>query len=171
MTNSYLKKVKDFEDEVVAPAKNSNWWTSEHTSKVNAYLSRIKTLLIGKSAARESETWDNYSDENAGLIALAGLKTAIHFELPANKFKFIINRDDLRPYMQEALEIKEEKDYLMSAAKDGYNHDAKLYRDVIKKAKNNPEARKGYEDELKSLYDKRERARKKLASVYGVHVI
>lgn len=51
MTDRYLKKVKYFEDSVVAPAKNRDWWTSEHTAKVNAYLSKIKAFYTGKSAA------------------------------------------------------------------------------------------------------------------------
>lgn len=165
-TDRYLKKVKEFEDEFITPAKNSNWWTSEHTAKVNAYLNKIKTLYIGKGLSS-----NNNSRENSAGSALNGIRVAIKFELPANKLKFITNRKDLLAYMDEARKIKAKKDFLMSRAKDGYNHDAALYRGVIKKLAKYPEDRKRYEDQLKSLYDQREAARKRLASEYGIHIL
>lgn len=178
MTDRYLKKVKYFEDSVVAPAKNSDWWTSEHTAKVNAYLSKIKAFYTGKSAA----TLHEKSDEDIGYTALTGLKYAISFELPANKFKFITKQSDLDDYMEEAMRIKSEKDNLMKAAsKDVYNRDVASYRELVKKvnACEYPEVRKKAEDKLKklygedglkTLYDRREAAKKKLASVYGIHI-
>ena len=178
MTDRYLKKVKYFEDSVVAPAKNSDWWTSEHTAKVNAYLSKIKAFYTGKSAA----TLHEKSDEDIGYTALTGLKYAISFELPANKFKFITKQSDLDDYMEEAMRIKSEKDALMKAAsKDVYNRDVASYRELVKKvnACEYPEVRKKAEDKLKklygedglkTLYDRREAAKKKLASVYGIHI-
>lgn len=170
MTNSYLKEVKKFEDEVVAPAKNSNWWTSEHTSKVNTYLRRINTIFIGRSAADEGSSWDKDSDGDAGHAALAGLKVAIYYELPANKFKFIINHNDLRAYHQEAYEIKKEKDRLMKLAKGDYDRDVALYDRFSKKRGYLPDDRKDYEDELKLLNKEQNEAKKKLASVYGVRI-
>lgn len=178
MTDRYLKKVKYFEDSVVAPAKNSDWWTSEHTAKVNAYLSKIKAFYTGKSAA----TLHEKSDEDIGYTALTGLKYAISFELPANKFKFITKQSDLDDYMEEAMRIKSEKDHLMKvASKDVYNRDVASYRELVKKvnACEYPEVRKKAEDKLKklygedglkTLYDRREAAKKKLASVYGIHI-
>lgn len=178
MTDRYLKKVKYFEDSVVAPAKNSDWWTSEHTAKVNAYLSKIKAFYTGKSAA----TLHEKSDEDIGYTALTGLRYAIGCELPANKFKFITKQSDLDDYMEEAMRIKSEKDDLMKAAsKDVYNRDVASYRELVKKvnACEYPEVRKKAEDKLKklygedglkTLYDRREAAKKKLASVYGIHI-
>ena len=178
MTDRYLKKVKYFEDSVVAPAKNSDWWTSEHTAKVNAYLSKIKAFYTGKSAA----TLHEKSDEDIGYTALTGLRYAIGCELPANKFKFITKQSDLDDYIQEAMRIKSEKDDLMRAAsKDRYDREVATYRDVVKKlnACEYPEARKTVEAKLKKLYgedglktlsDRREAAKKKLASVYGIHI-
>ena len=178
MTDRYLKKVKYFEDSVVAPAKNSDWWTSEHTAKVNAYLSKIKAFYTGKSAA----TLHEKSDEDIGYTALTGLRYAIGCELPANKFKFITKQSDLDDYIEEAMRIKSEKDDLMRAAsKDRYDREVATYRDVVKKlnACEYPEARKTVEAKLKKLYgedglktlsDRREAAKKKLASVYGIHI-
>ena len=178
MTDRYLKKVKYFEDSVVAPAKNSNWWTSEHTAKVNAYLSKIKAFYTGKSAA----TLHEKSDEDIGYTALTGLRYAIGCELPANKFKFITKQSDLDDYIEEAMRIKSEKDDLIRAAsKDRYDREVATYRDVVKKlnACEYPEARKTVEAKLKKLYgedglktlsDRREAAKKKLASVYGIHI-
>lgn len=178
MTDRYLKKVKYFEDSVVAPAKNSNWWTSAHTAKVNAYLSKIKAFYTGKSAA----TLHEKSDEDIGYTALTGLKLAIVFELPADKFKFITKQSDLDDYQEEALKIRNEKDDLMRAAsKDRYDREVATYRKVVKQAKEiaYPEHRKTVEDRLKklygedglkTLYDRREAAKKKLASVYGIHI-
>lgn len=178
MTDRYLKKVKYFEDSVVAPAKNSDWWTSEHTAKVNAYLSKIKAFYTGKSAA----TLHEKSDEDIGYTALIGLRYAIGCELPANKFKFITKQSDLGDYIEEAERIKSEKDDLMRAAsKDRYDREVATYRDVVKKlnACKYPEARKNIEANLKKLYgedglktlsDRREAAKKKLASVYGIHI-
>ena len=178
MTDRYLKKVKYFEDSVVAPAKNSDWWTSEHTAKVNAYLSKIKAFYTGKSAA----TLHEKSDEDIGYTALTGLRYAIGCELPANKFKFITKQSDLDDYIEEAMRIKSEKDDLIRAAsKDRYDREVATYRDVVKKlnACEYPEARKTVEAKLKKLYgedglktlsDRREAAKKKLASVYGIHI-
>lgn len=178
MTDRYLKKVKYFEDSVVAPAKNNDWWTSEHTAKVNAYLSKIKAFYTGKSAA----TLHEKSDEDIGYTALTGLRYAIGCELPANKFKFITKQSDLDDYIEEAMRIKSEKDDLMRAAsKDRYDREVATYRDVVKKlnACEYPEARKTVEAKLKKLYgedglktlsDRREAAKKKLASVYGIHI-
>ena len=168
MTDSYLKEVKKFEDEVVAPAKNSNWWTSEHTSKVNTYLRRIKTIFIGRSAA--DEDYNNDSDGDAGHAALAGLRIAISYELPANKFKFIINHKDLTAYNQEAYEIKKEKDHLMKLAKGDYDREVELYDRFKKKRGYIPHDLKDYEDELKLLNKDQDKAKKKLASVYGVRI-
>ena len=178
MTDRYLKKVKYFEDSVVAPAKNRDWWTSEHTAKVNTYLSKIKAFYTGKSAA----TLHEKSDEDIGYTALTGLKLAIVFELPADKFKFITKQSDLDDYQEEALKIRDEKDDLMRAAsKDRYDREVATYRKVVKQAKEiaYPEHRKTVEDGLKklygedglkTLYDRREAAKKKLASVYGIHI-
>lgn len=178
MTDRYLKKVKYFEDSVVAPAKNRDWWTSEHTAKVNTYLSKIKAFYTGKSAA----TLHEKSDEDIGYTALTGLKLAIVFELPADKFKFITKQSDLDDYQEEALKIRDEKDDLMRAAsKDRYDREVATYRKVVKQAKEiaYPEHRKTVEDGLKklygedglkALYDRREAAKKKLASVYGIHI-
>lgn len=152
----------------MAPAKNSNWWTSEHTSKVNTYLRRIKTIFIGRSAAVED--YDNDLDGDAGHAALAGLRIAISYELPANKFKFIINHKDLTAYNQEAYEIKKEKDHLMKLAKGDYDREVELYDRFKKKRGYIPHDLKDYEDELKLLNKEGDEAKKKLASVYGVRI-
>lgn len=122
------------------------------------------------------------SDEDIGYTALTGLEYAIGFELPANKFKFITKQSDLDDYIEETMRIKSEKDDLMRAAsKDRYDREVATYRDVVKKlnACKYPEARKTVEAKLKSLYgedglktlsDRREAAKKKLASVYGIHI-
>lgn len=164
MTNLRLKKVKRFEDEVVAPAKNSNWWTSEHTAKVNAYLNKIKALYIGKSLNPDSTP-----RVDAAGRALNGLRVAIMCELPANKFKFVTSSDDYHAYSREAMKIKAEKDYLMSVIKE-YPEDTKLYREHLKMSAKDPDVRKDYEWKLKETYHRKEVAKKKLASKYGIHV-
>ena len=178
MTDRYLKKVKEFEDKVIAPAKNSNWWTSEHTAKVNTYLSKIKVLYLRKS----KETFKDHSSMATGDIALMGLKTAIRYELPANEFKFITKTDDLNGYILKAVDIRRERDELIkTASKDNYNREVAKYREFVKKANElaYPEHRKTVEDALKKQYgedglktlsDRREAAKKKLANVYGIHI-
>ena len=178
MTDRYLKEVKEFEDKVVAPAKNSNWWTSEHTAKVNTYLSKIKALYLRKS----TETFKDHSSMPTGETALNGLRVAIRYELPANKFKFITKADDVIKYELEAGRIRDERDDLIrTASKDGYDREVAKYHKLAKQVNDcgYPEARKTGEDMLKSkygedglktLHDRREAAKKKLASVYGIHI-
>nr|DAG22916.1 MAG TPA: hypothetical protein [Caudoviricetes sp.] len=163
-TDYRLKKIKEFEDEVVAPAKNSNWWTSEHTAKVNAYLNKIKNLSIAKSLA------SSRPKGSAIGSVLAGITVAIKYELPANEFKFITNRNDITDYMKEARRIHGEKEVLMSYITD-YRRQADYLHKAVKMTAKDPEYRKRHENSLKDLYDRREMAKKKLASVYGVHIV
>ena len=117
-----------------------------------------------------------------GETALNGLRVAIRYELPANKFKFITKADDVIKYELEALRIKNERDELIKTAnKDGYDREVAKYHKLAKQVNDcgYPEARKKGEDMLKSkygedglktLHDRREAAKKKLASVYGIHI-